>query len=678
MARRINAPGTEVNEIDRSSYEETVDNSTVGTATLVLGFGDKGDDYTVRWMNTMNTFEKTYGTPTNDAEKYFYNAVYEIIAGGGTCYAAKLPYYNDSFNNFVYTSYTIDSRASYISSVTENIVPLIKKNSSATHTLSNLLFNPNQLNDISSVYNNGNYAFESESQNELVEFVKSRTNMDSESIDFLNSILLSSAINRRNSVYVINNILSFTGNNKNQLPFLSSVPGDYDQYIERIKSAIQDVFGADASSSTIAREFQKQLFLDDYKRYYNSLSSEFKAIGDNVYNKIIFQNTNKFDEKYTEIKTVDDTLKTYVQIRTDETPQKNEIMSYESFDKFLVNELRVPINKIYIVDKTRGKYGKDIFGNEFIGVMPVITTAANALFFQGVIPTTNERLPDYNVIAGVRNSYRKNISGAFKESLKPVDQTDSMISAWNTNSSLSVNEFVGLNDYLGNEQFQDGTRVTVNDYTISQNAAEHFPTITFVNNRLDRELLQQIGVVVFKLFKDPANNNKIAFTPVESFVGSLDRTAKDQTTGDRIFIDDIVNNNSRFISMFSNANIPENKSDDPLSLKNASIYVINNQNACSMGFYERDMLKNIHVTESIYKPMLKVFDKSEDRNTLDVDIILDGGVSNIAQYIASTQFYGRDGNNQKTTVYEKNEFLRYGPFNLNDTDSALFKLESAA
>jgi hypothetical protein len=108
MARRINAPGIEVNEIDRSSYEETVDNSTIGTTTLVLGFADKGEDYTVRWVNTMNTFIKTYGNPTNEAERYFYNSVYEILDRGGVCYAAKLPYFNDSLDNFTYTSYTID------------------------------------------------------------------------------------------------------------------------------------------------------------------------------------------------------------------------------------------------------------------------------------------------------------------------------------------------------------------------------------------------------------------------------------------------------------------------------------------------------------------------------------------------------------------------------------------
>jgi hypothetical protein len=90
----------------------------------------------------------------------------------------------------------------------------------------------------------------------------------------------------------------------------------------------------------------------------------------------------------------------------------------------------------------------------------------------------------------------------------------------------------------------------------------------FIGDRLDRQYLNQIGVVVFKAFKDSANENKISFIPVESFVGSLDRSAKDESSGERIFIDDIVNGNSKYIGFFSNANIGFNRDEDPKSLKN--------------------------------------------------------------------------------------------------------------
>ena len=108
---------------------------------------------------------------------------------------------------------------------------------------------------------------------------------------------------------------------------------------------------------------------------------------------------------------------------------------------------------------------------------------------------------------------------------------------------------------------------------------------------------------MFKVYRDSANNNKISFIPVESFIGSLDRFARDETTNDRIFIDDIVNSNSDYINVFSNANIQEQRDENQLGLKNASIYLIRNQTACSMGFYERDTRKNIHVSKSIYQAL---------------------------------------------------------------------------
>ena len=117
MSRRINAPGIEVNEIDRSGYDETVDNSVIGTTTLVLGFADKGEEYNVKWMNSMNTFLRTYGTPKTEAEKYLYNTVYEVLDRGGTCYTAKLPYDNDSLEKYVFTSYSIDSAARELTTV---------------------------------------------------------------------------------------------------------------------------------------------------------------------------------------------------------------------------------------------------------------------------------------------------------------------------------------------------------------------------------------------------------------------------------------------------------------------------------------------------------------------------------------------------------------------------------
>lgn len=87
-----------------------------------------------------------------------------------------------------------------------------------------------------------------------------------------------------------------------------------------------------------------------------------------------------FDEKYTEIRVADDSITSYIDIQPDEQPNE-ETMSFENYDKFIIKELRVPLNKIYIVDKTRGKYDKDTFGNEILGIMPAIVSPVNAMFY---------------------------------------------------------------------------------------------------------------------------------------------------------------------------------------------------------------------------------------------------------------------------------------------------------
>ena len=78
--------------------------------------------------------------------------------------------------------------------------------------------------------------------------------------------------------------------------------------------------------------------------------------------------------------------------------------------------------------------------------------------------------------------------------------------------------------------------------------------------RFDRDHLKKIGVVVYKMFVDPSENNKVNFEPVEAYAGSLGRNDKDPTTGVTTFIDTIINSQSRYINFFSNCfNTPTGK-----------------------------------------------------------------------------------------------------------------------
>lgn len=91
--------------------------------------------------------------------------------------------------------------------------------------------------------------------------------------------------------------------------------------------------------------------------------------------------------------------------------------------------------------------------------------------------------------------------------------------------------------------------------TLSKMAADCFPQIEYENNlHYDTEHFKKIGVVVLSAFIDKSNNSKLNFSVLESFTGSLDKTARSLTDNSSIFIDKIVNDNSQYIRLFSDAN----------------------------------------------------------------------------------------------------------------------------
>ena len=64
--------------------------------------------------------------------------------------------------------------------------------------------------------------------------------------------------------------------------------------------------------------------------------------------------------------------------------------------------------------------------------------------------------------------------------------------------------------------------------SVSRTAASYFPAINFYTaDHFDKENLKKIGIVVFKTFRDTSNNGKIGFQVLESFIGSLDKNARD-------------------------------------------------------------------------------------------------------------------------------------------------------
>ena len=134
ISRTRLSPGIEAHEIDRSQYNNKPDYSITGTTTAIFGWADKGEDYSTQWINSMTTFIDTFGHPTCEAERYFFNAANEVIGRGGVCIATKLPYDNESLDSYVEASYKLgdliadpkDIRLSCANTVDKTLTSLVE------------------------------------------------------------------------------------------------------------------------------------------------------------------------------------------------------------------------------------------------------------------------------------------------------------------------------------------------------------------------------------------------------------------------------------------------------------------------------------------------------------------------------------------------------------------------
>ena len=96
MARTIQSPGVEINEIDLSLRP----NLPVGTSVLAAGFSDKGPTDEVIQVTSLSEFEQIYGLPTTPAERYFYHSVRPLFNSPANILAYRLPYGIESGEGF--------------------------------------------------------------------------------------------------------------------------------------------------------------------------------------------------------------------------------------------------------------------------------------------------------------------------------------------------------------------------------------------------------------------------------------------------------------------------------------------------------------------------------------------------------------------------------------------------
>lgn len=355
---------------------------------------------------------------------------------------------------------------------------------------------------------------------------------------------------------------------------------------------------------------------------------------------------------YSEIRDVDDTIQQYFKIKASPYVYTHAL---SSIDEYKTDEDIVAPNTIVIADMTRSRYVRaaDINETECIGIIPIITTAANALIAQNFIEAGEmDKGLSYAVYQPL--SAIGTLPYTFKDKGQWHDHNEFIINGNKEAPAIGLNieerskvkhvvyadvknqyeQEYNLSDFCAKEFFSSDPE----EETISQELNSYFSTIQYADTgKLDRENMYDIGVIVLRAWLDASEGNKISLAPIESFVGSLDRNAVNPNTGVTKFIDEIVNSQSEYINLFSNcyASTATRKNYD----EKCDILIVEPQKAGVLGFYEDMCVEDISLSKSIYDGLAKVFDKNQDINEKEIDIVCDAGISNIAQFVKAV--YGK-------------------------------------
>jgi hypothetical protein len=180
---------------------------------------------------------------------------------------------------------------------------------------------------------------------------------------------------------------------------------------------------------------------------------------------------------------------------------------------------------------------------------------------------------------------------------------------------------------------------SVSDGTVSNQMAGYFdPIPSDDSGNPDGSRLNEIGIAVVEFVISRSNNNKVAVNLLENWVGSLDRTAKADDGKTSMFIDNIVNAGSNYINVFSKWVKPESYNIGKslvavLPAKpDAANWFLRPTVVNSIGFVSNQVKKFISYS-TIAKTLDTVFDSLANIDETEIDVVVDAGLSNIANTV---------------------------------------------
>lgn len=573
--RTIEAPGIQINEIDKSQYSPAM----TGTRCYIMGFANKGEPYVPMQFTSRAALQSYYGEPDTEAEKYFYNACMEVINQNGVLYTARLPYDNDAKDNYVGFTYQITNSGDPVS----NASALISSDG-AFHEIYKV--DPS-IKDAYFIDSKDNVI--TFSNKDVMEWVAGEKKVPSNNFRIIDKTCAS-----------YNRIMEDSEHKNRQREVLGIFPV--------VTTAANAMYAQSLIQVDNHNVYNYETVGDLKTQFYQDLSNIIS--GNAKYGSLVDYNDGTWIYNEDGSLSVQGTSRNNLLAKQLNTSFKNYKWRCEKVAPEINTIKNIPERLEQILSADDTVFGMTI--QTLSGLSSQLWTTLD-----NDVSATNSIISAISSVHGV-----------------PV--FDKVVLSTDTVGEF-VTKVKNLIDHVYSDWIPADNDDSVPE-TVSRDANSFFSPITFdvnANNGaggFDRTNLKKIGVVVFKAFMDPEEGNKINFEPLESFVGSLCSDDKDPNTGMSTFLDDIVNTNSNYIYFFSNCFVT--KTSKKKYQEEADIILPKPLDNCGMlGFYWDQVNEDISLKTSIYDGMNKCFDKVSDINERDIDIVCDAGIANIASYI---------------------------------------------
>jgi hypothetical protein len=182
---------------------------------------------------------------------------------------------------------------------------------------------------------------------------------------------------------------------------------------------------------------------------------------------------------------------------------------------------------------------------------------------------------------------------------------------------------------LSASTFVPNLTATYSGSSVSEDMMKYFPAIDFVQDgsQLSNEYSNWLTVIVSRTIANPNNNGDLEVSILEAWNGSVKTDAEDTATGRSVYIGDIINNNSSYIKWYAS-----NPQAQPLtSVNNQLALYVGKQNIDLASFTQTEGSPIIEGRE-VVNNVKTVLEKVSNIDERQIDIVLDGGLSTIAQY----------------------------------------------